>query len=91
MTCRSEHAPGGAPTMVVNDDAGSLIPRGVFEGIASRARSYRSMQAWTLAPLQQTAQGEDGGDAEARPTANRDGAATDAEDQKDGVCCRRLR
>ncbi|QFG30914.1 hypothetical protein F6476_17920 [Pseudomonas umsongensis] len=35
MTCRSEHAPGGVPTMVVNDYAGSLTPRGDLRFIAS--------------------------------------------------------
>src|SRR3989344_5280325 len=32
---RSEHAPGGVPTMEVNDDAGSLTPRGALRFFAS--------------------------------------------------------
>ena len=34
--CRSELAPGGVPTMVVNDNAGILMPLGVVEFIASK-------------------------------------------------------
>jgi len=34
--CRSELAPGGVPTMVVNDNTGILMPLGVVEFIASK-------------------------------------------------------
>ncbi|RAI68279.1 hypothetical protein DOZ80_17965 [Pseudomonas fluorescens] len=34
--CRSELAPGGVPTMDVNDDAGCLNPRGAPAFFASR-------------------------------------------------------
>jgi hypothetical protein len=33
--CRSELAPGGVPTKVVNDNAGCLIPRGALAFFAS--------------------------------------------------------
>ncbi|VVP54016.1 hypothetical protein PS850_05607 [Pseudomonas fluorescens] len=34
--CRSELAPGGVPTMVVNDNACLLVKRGALESIASK-------------------------------------------------------
>ncbi|MCP1420968.1 hypothetical protein J3D47_005211 [Pseudomonas laurylsulfativorans] len=34
--CRSEYAPGGVPTVVVNEDVGCLRPRGVLAFFASR-------------------------------------------------------
>ncbi|OXR36010.1 hypothetical protein PSUM_09180 [Pseudomonas umsongensis] len=36
IPCRSEHAPGGVPTMVVNDHAGNLTPHGALWFFASR-------------------------------------------------------
>ena len=36
--CRSEHAPGGVPTMVVNDDAGCLNACGDWDTIATVRR-----------------------------------------------------
>jgi hypothetical protein len=45
--CRSELAPGGVPTMVVNDNAASLTPRGVLRFIASRLAPTRDLR-WVL-------------------------------------------
>ncbi|MGY3174843.1 hypothetical protein ACVWYU_004259 [Pseudomonas sp. TE12234] len=43
ITCRSEPAPGGVPTMVANDNAESLTPRGVLRFIASRLAPTRGV------------------------------------------------
>jgi hypothetical protein len=43
LFCRSEHAPGGAPTMVVNDDVGILDARVIVNVFRERARSYRDL------------------------------------------------
>ncbi|NWL23564.1 hypothetical protein F6476_33955 [Pseudomonas umsongensis] len=46
--CRSEHAPGGVPTKVVNDNAGNLTPRGALGFIASRLAPTRLISHFDL-------------------------------------------
>ena len=55
--CRSEPAPGGVPTMVVNDDAGFLNTRVALTFIASRLAPTESTATYNH-PLLTTHQAE---------------------------------